>query len=58
MLVRVTGEGMMTPFPLPGANAGGTGLTAGSDREPPKRIGSRLWVAEAGANKIAFLAFR
>jgi virginiamycin B lyase len=58
MVVRVTRDGTMTPFPLPGANAGGSGLTAGSDRQPPKRLSNRLWVAQSGANKLAFLSFR
>ena len=54
-LGRVTPEGVITEFPLP---AGGTGLTAGSDRQPPTRLGTRLWVAESGANKIAYLSFK
>ena len=58
MVVRVTPEGVMTPFPLPGPNAGGTGLTAGSDRQPPARLSNRLWVAAAQANKIVFLQFK
>jgi virginiamycin B lyase len=55
---RVTPDGMITEFPLGAANAGATGLTAGSDRQPPRRLGTRLWVAESGANKIAYLNFR
>lgn len=58
MVVLVTRDGTMTPFPLPGPNAGGTGLTAGSDRQTPKRLSNRLWVAESGANKLAFLSFK
>jgi streptogramin lyase len=58
MLVRVMGNGAMTAFPLSGVNAGGTGLTAGSDRQPPRRLSNRLWVAQSGGNRISFLAFR
>jgi len=58
VLVRVTRDGTMTPFPLTGANAGGTGLTAGSDRQPPKRLTNRLGIAEAQGNRIAFRAFK
>jgi virginiamycin B lyase len=55
---RVTADGVITEFPLRADNAGATGLTAGSDRQPPRRLGTRLWVAESGANRIAFLSFR
>jgi virginiamycin B lyase len=58
MVIRVTRDGVMTPFPLPGVNAGGTGLTAGSDRQPPARLTNRLWIAQSGANKISFLSFK
>jgi virginiamycin B lyase len=58
MVVRVTRDGSMTPVPLGGANAGGTGLTAGSDRQPPKRLANRLWIAQSGANRISFLNFK
>jgi virginiamycin B lyase len=58
MLVRVTRDGTMTPFPLTGPSAGGTGLTAGSDRQPPTRLTDTLWVAESGANKLAAMAFK
>jgi hypothetical protein len=33
------------------------GLTAGSDRQPPARIGNRLWYADGNGNKISYLAF-
>jgi virginiamycin B lyase len=58
MVVRVTRDGTMTPFPLPGGNAGGTGLTAGSDRQPPARLTNRLWIAQSGANTLAYLSFQ
>jgi streptogramin lyase len=58
MVVRVTRDGTMTPFRLPGDNAGGTGLTSGSDRQPPARLTNKLWVAESGANTIAALNFK
>jgi hypothetical protein len=54
----VTPEGVITEFPLPAANAGATGITAGSDRQPPAKLTNRLWFTESAGNKIAFLAFR
>jgi hypothetical protein len=36
----------------------GTGLTAGSDRQPPRRLSNRLWVAASGANRLLFLTFK
>jgi len=35
---RVTPDGVITEFDMPAPNAGATGLTAGSDRCPPKRL--------------------
>ena len=58
LLGRVTPDGAITEFPLPAPNGGATGLTAGSDRQPPARLSNRLWVAESGGNKIAFLSFK
>jgi virginiamycin B lyase len=55
---RVTRDGVITEFPLSSPTAGATGLTAGSDRQPPVRLGNRLWVAQSGANSIAFLSFQ
>jgi len=54
---RVTPDGTITEFPLPTPNGGATGLTAGSDRQPPGRLSNRLWVAESGGNTLAFLSF-
>jgi hypothetical protein len=56
-LDRVTPDGVVTEFDLPASDAGATGLTAGSDRYPPNRLTNRLWIAEGGANKIAYLGF-
>jgi virginiamycin B lyase len=56
VLGRVTPDGTITEFPLP-ANARGVGLTAGSDRQPPTRIGNRLWYADGNGNKVSYLAF-
>ena len=53
---RVTPDGQITEFPLP--STGATGLTAGSDRQPPNRLSNRLWIAMSAANKIAFLQFK
>ena len=52
---RVTPAGVITEFDLPG---GGTGLTAGSDRAPVGRLVDKLWIAQSGANKIAYMSFR
>ena len=53
---RVTPDGTITEFKLP--SNGATGLTAGSDRQPPARLANRLWIAMSAANKIAFLQFQ
>ena len=55
---RVTPDGAITEFPLSSPMAGGTGLTAGADRQPPTRLSNRLWVAQSGENSIAFLTFK
>ena len=54
---RVTPDGTITEVPLP-PKVAGTGLTAGSDRQPPQRLSNRLWVAASGANRILFLTFK
>jgi hypothetical protein len=51
----VTPAGAITEFDLPG---GGTGLTAGSDRAPVGRLADKLWIAQSGANTIAYMSFR
>jgi virginiamycin B lyase len=55
-LGRVTPDGVTTEFDTPGGGA--TGLTAGSDRQPPDHLTSKLWFTESGANKIAYLSFK
>jgi hypothetical protein len=55
---RVTPDGVITEFSLSSPTAGGTGLTAGSDRQPPARLSNRLWVALSGDNSIGYLSFR
>jgi streptogramin lyase len=55
-LWRVTVGGHFTAFDL-GAGSRGAGLSAGSDREPPTRLVNRLYVADGGANRIAWLEF-
>ena len=55
-LGRVTPDGRITEFPLP-PSARGVGLTAGSDRQPPERLGTRLWYADGNGNKISYLHF-
>lgn len=60
LLGQVTPAGGITEWTIakPGAPAGATGLTAGSDRQPPARLTNRLWFTLSAANKIAFLQFR
>jgi len=58
LLGRVRPDGTITEFQLASATAGATGLTAGSDRQPPDRLSNRLWFAESAANRIAFLDFK
>lgn len=53
---RVTPEGQITEFPL-GEGARGSGLSAGSDRQPPARLLNRLYVADSGGNRILWLEF-
>jgi sugar lactone lactonase YvrE len=55
-VARVTPEGKITEFPL-GEGSRGSGLSAGSDRQPPGRLVNRLYVADGGANRIAWLEF-
>jgi virginiamycin B lyase len=55
---RVTPEGAITEFPLGAGNTGATGLTAGSDRQPPARLANRLWFTLSGANKLGYLEFK
>jgi virginiamycin B lyase len=55
---RVTSDGAITEFPMSAPNVGGTGLTAGSDRQPPRRLANRLWVAASGGNRLAYLQFK
>ena len=55
-LGRVTADGQITEFEL-GKGARGSGLSAGADRRPPARLVNRLYVADGGANRIAYLEF-
>jgi virginiamycin B lyase len=54
---RVTPDGKITEFEL-GAGSRGAGLSAGSDRQPPMKLANRLYVADGGGNRIAWLEFR
>lgn len=54
---RVTPDGRITEFEL-GAGSRGAGLSAGSDRQPPTKLVNRLYVADGGGNRIAWLEFR
>jgi streptogramin lyase len=53
---RVTQDGKITEFEL-GSGSRGAGLSAGSDRQPPARLVNRLYIADGGANRLAWLAF-
>jgi virginiamycin B lyase len=53
---RVTPDGRIVEYPL-GEGARGSGLSAGSDRQPPGRLVNRLYVADSGGNRIAWLEF-
>jgi virginiamycin B lyase len=53
---RVTPDGRITEYPL-GEGSRGSGLSAGSDRQLPARLVNRLYVADSGANRIAWLEF-
>jgi virginiamycin B lyase len=56
MVGRVTRDGKITEFEL-GEGARGSGLSAGSDRQPPAKLGNRLYVADSGGNRILWLEF-
>lgn len=53
---RVTPDGKITHIAL-GEGSRGAGLSAGSDRQPPARLANRLYIADGGANRIAWLEF-
>ncbi|HMA12600.1 MAG TPA: alpha/beta hydrolase domain-containing protein, partial [Steroidobacteraceae bacterium] len=55
-VVRATADGKFTEVDL-GPGSRGSGLSAGADRQPPKKLVSRLYVADGGANRIAWLEF-
>ncbi|MFO1504009.1 MAG: hypothetical protein U1F39_09375 [Steroidobacteraceae bacterium] len=55
-LVRATKRGKFTEVDL-GAASRGSGLSAGADRQPPKWLADRLYVADGGANRIVWLEF-
>jgi hypothetical protein len=50
-------DGTITEFALD-AGTRGAGLSAGSDRQPPTHLVDRLYVADSGNNRIAYLQFR
>lgn len=53
---RVSTAGQITEFEL-GEGARGSGLSAGADRQPPIKLVNRLYIADGGANRIAYLEF-
>jgi virginiamycin B lyase len=58
LLGTATPEGTVIELALVAANAGLTGVSAGSDRRPPDRLANRLWFTESAGNKIGYLTFR
>ncbi len=55
-VVSVTPAGKFSAFEL-GQGSRGAGLSAGSDRELPTKLVNRLYVADGGGNRIAWLEF-
>jgi streptogramin lyase len=55
-VVRFAAEGKFTAVDL-GVGSRGSGLSAGADRQPPKRLVNRLYVADGGGNRIVWLQF-
>jgi hypothetical protein len=55
-LGRVTPDGVITEFPV-GEGSRAVGLTAGADREPPRRLVNRLYWADGARNRIGWLDF-
>ncbi len=53
---RVTSAGKITEFEL-GEGVRGSGLSAGADRQPPVKLVNRLYIADGGGNRIAYLEF-
>jgi virginiamycin B lyase len=53
---RVGAKGQITEFEL-GEAVRGSGLSAGADRQPPRTLVNRLYVADGGGNRIAYLEF-
>lgn len=56
---RVTMQGEITEFALPPgqAPARATGISAGSDRQPPDRLVNRLYVTDPANNRLLYLTF-
>jgi hypothetical protein len=52
----VTPAGVITEFPV--GEARGVGISAGSDRQPPKRLTDRLWFADGAQDRLCYLQFR
>jgi virginiamycin B lyase len=57
---RVTMQGEITEFALPPgqAPARATGISAGSDRQPPDRLVNRLYITDPANNRLLYLSFR
>jgi virginiamycin B lyase len=55
-LGRVTPRGEITEFAL-GEGVRAVGISAGSDREPPRRLVNRLYFADGAGDRIGYLGF-
>ena len=55
-VVRASAAGEFAEVEL-GQGSRGSGLSAGADRQPPLRLANRLYIADGGANRIAWLEF-
>ncbi|HEY0962965.1 MAG TPA: hypothetical protein VGE69_11480, partial [Pseudomonadales bacterium] len=56
-LGRVTPAGEISEFPIAEGQARAVGLTAGADREPPRRLSDKLLFTDGANNRIGYLQF-
>jgi virginiamycin B lyase len=56
LLGRVTPEGEITEFPL-GEGVRGVGISAGSDRQPPRSLVNRLYFADGAGDRLCYFGF-
>jgi streptogramin lyase len=56
-LGRVTPQGVITEFPA-GEGTRAVGLSAGADREPPRRLLNRLYFADGARDRLGYMEFK